>query len=457
MSIAGVVLPQQGAVFGRRLHHLARRSASVRKVMSRPFASNAPLALRPGWLPTGYLAQGRAFHTASLLADGTVLVTGGYDNNDAPLATCEIFDLTTSRWRPTGRMATARGHHAASVLPNGEVLVVGGTTRGISDVDHTTATAEIYSPVTGTWRAGEPLRTSRAFHTAAALLDGSVLVAGGYHGAHNQVGDAERFDPTSGQWHVAGTLEQARAGHTATLLENGHLLVAGGESGGIYELFPLGGAELFDPGTETWTGVGDSAEPPFTGHSAARLQDGRVLVSGGLTGLDVDPAGSRPWTALDTAGWGPNPHPGSSSWLVYTPAMPNARFLHTEALLADGTVLAIGGMFGGAMDGRGATGLSLVDQYTPGTPGRPDERGAWTSAPSMLEPRAAHTSTMLQDGSVLVSGGIDFVDGGVLDSAELYTPLPGLSGCAIPFAMMALVFGAGAAILGLTRFSGRLP
>src|ERR1700745_2321142 len=128
MSIAGVVLPQRGAVFGRRLRHLARRSASVRKVMSRPFASYAPLALRPGWLPTGYLAQGRVFHTASLLADGTVLVTGGYDNNDAPLATCEIYDPTTSRWRPTGKMATARGHHAAAVLPNGEVMVAGGTT-----------------------------------------------------------------------------------------------------------------------------------------------------------------------------------------------------------------------------------------------------------------------------------------------------------------------------------------
>jgi len=125
--------------------------------------------------------------------------------------------------------------------------------------------------------------------------------------------------------------------------------------------------------------------------------------------------------------------------------MANSRMLHTAALLADGTVLAIGGV---TEDPSGNTGLSAVDQYTAGTPriGGPLPSGTWTSAPSMLDQRAGHTSTVLQDGSVLVAGGADFVQGGALNTAELYTLLPDLSGCTFPFAMMVLVFSAGAAL-----------
>jgi hypothetical protein len=445
MSVATASLAPRRTPFPRGVVRRARRTAAVRSLVTLRTILLAPSATRAGWLPTGYLAEGRAFHTATRLADGTVLVAGGYGENSRPLASAEIYDPATSRWRSTGAMTTARGHHAAALLADGRVLVAGGTTRGISDVNNVTASAEVYLPATGTWRTVGPLRTSRAYHTATTLGDGTVLVAGGYHGPHDQVASAERFDPASLQWAAAGDLQMARAGHSATLLADGRVLVAGGEGGGVYFLLTFGSDEAYDPAAGTWRGHGDSVDVGFTGHAATRLADGRVLVSGGETGLD-DPAGPIPWTALDTAGWGLNPRPGL--WLVYTPSMGNPRWMHTSALLADGTVLAIGGMFGCNADGTGCSGLTAVDQYLPAPPGSGDERGTWVSAPHLLERRAAHTATNLPDGTILVAGGIDFLDGGALDSAELFNPaLPDLSGCALPLAM-AITAGAG---VGLAR------
>jgi hypothetical protein len=139
---------------------------------------------------------------------------------------------------------------------------------------------------------------------------------------------------------------------------------------------------------------------------------------------------------------------------MYTPLMGHARMLHASVLLGDGTVLAIGGLFGCHPDGTGCSGLTAVDQYQPGTPGRVGEQGTWMSAPHLLDARAAHTATALLDGTILVVGGLDFIDGGALDSAERYFPaLPDLSGCALPLAAAAI--GAAGLVYGITRRGAR--
>lgn len=98
----------------------------------------------------------RHWHTATLLRDGKVLVTGGAAG-DLYWSSSEIFDPATGRWTTTGPMAARRAGHSASALPDGTVFVVGGLTRYNTAVSST----EIYDATTGTWRPGPAMDAPR--------------------------------------------------------------------------------------------------------------------------------------------------------------------------------------------------------------------------------------------------------------------------------------------------------
>jgi len=78
------------------------------------------------WSATGSLAIGRAGHTATLLPNGTVLVSGGQDSNGLGLATAELYDLATGTWSFTGSLSNRRSGHTSTLLANRKVLIVGG-------------------------------------------------------------------------------------------------------------------------------------------------------------------------------------------------------------------------------------------------------------------------------------------------------------------------------------------
>src|ERR1700733_163712 len=78
-------------------------------------------AQQPGWSVTGSLGTPRSGHTATLLANGKVLVAGGYG-----LTSAEVYDPATGQWSATGSMISPRGEHLAVRLTNGKVLVAGG-------------------------------------------------------------------------------------------------------------------------------------------------------------------------------------------------------------------------------------------------------------------------------------------------------------------------------------------
>ncbi|CAF5173820.1 unnamed protein product, partial [Rotaria sp. Silwood1] len=77
------------------------------------------------WTITGNMNYPRDYHTASVLANGKVLVTGG-ENLFGLLNTAELYDPSTEIWTTTGNMNSARNLHTASVLTNGKVLIAGG-------------------------------------------------------------------------------------------------------------------------------------------------------------------------------------------------------------------------------------------------------------------------------------------------------------------------------------------
>ena len=97
------------------------------------------------WTETGSLNTARSSHTATLLPNGQLLVTGGYHSGPI-LASAELYNPATGLWTTTGSMVTARGAHTAALLPNGKVLVVGGF-----DGTSALASAELYDPATGLW------------------------------------------------------------------------------------------------------------------------------------------------------------------------------------------------------------------------------------------------------------------------------------------------------------------
>ena len=154
---------------------------------------------------TGSLKDALAYHTATLLPNGKVLVAGGENYNNGGLAQyllrAELYDPTKGKWTATGDLNTRRSHHTATLLPNGMVLVAGGENNSSN---YTLSKSELYDPTTGTWTNTGALKSARSDHTATLLANGKVLVVGGY-GLTNVLSSAEIYDPTTGKWTLTGS------------------------------------------------------------------------------------------------------------------------------------------------------------------------------------------------------------------------------------------------------------
>jgi Galactose oxidase, central domain len=348
-----------------------------------------------GFALTGSMATARSEHTATLLNNGKVLVIGGYSFN-GELSSAELFDPATGAFTPTGSMVTARFDHTATLLSNGKVLVTGGRNSGTS----TYSTAELFDPATGAFTPTGSLATERAMHTATLLNSGKVLVTGGFNSINpGALATAELFDPATGAFTPTGSMAAGRESHTATLLNNGKVLITGGNP----DNFPSstdGSAELFDPATGAFRRTGSMAAGR-AGHTAALLNGGRVLVTGGFyVPTDLSPGGTNATAELFDPATG-----------AFTPtgSMETARSLHTATLRNDGTVLVAGGEIA-------SNGLASAELFNPAD-------GTFLPTGSMGTIRSRHTATLLLDGRVLVTGGICTMSGTcplVLSTAELF-------------------------------------
>jgi hypothetical protein len=115
------------------------------------------------------MTQGRRFHTATLLADGTVLVAGGYSCCLTPSSTqgsAEVYDPAMGSWHSTGSLNQTRYGHTATLLPTGTVLVAGGQ----NDTSYL-ASAELYSPgaAAAPTSTGTPTPTAMATNTPTLM------------------------------------------------------------------------------------------------------------------------------------------------------------------------------------------------------------------------------------------------------------------------------------------------
>ena len=271
----------------------------------------------------GATSTGREFHTATLLPNGKVLITGGGDK----LNSAELYDPATNSFSQTGSMSISRIGHTATLLNDGTVLIVGGS----SD-----SRAEIFNPATGRFSSTGSLATARNSHTATRLPDGRVLIVGGRADylqpilSMNALSSSEIYDPRLGAFTSAGTMAFARTGHTATLLNNGTVLIAGGANSGV-----LASTEIYDPAAGQFL-AGPSMNMPRTSHAAAILPNGEVVLAGGI-----------PLVPQVYVGYAPTPtsevyDPLKNSF-TFTASMSDGRFWHTATALGDGRILIVGG------------------------------------------------------------------------------------------------------------------
>ncbi|MFY0582535.1 kelch repeat-containing protein [Cystobacter fuscus] len=328
------------------------------------------------WVRRGDLLLPRLRHEAVLLADGRVLVAGGFNRS------AEVYEPLGATWSATGSTLASHRGHAMTRLVDGRVLLVGGSPR---------ANAELYLPAHGEWRAAGLLHKLRYHPTATLLPDGRVLVIGGAtsEGGGEVLGSSELYDPAHDTWSLTGTLGTARMRHTATLLPDGRVLVVGGVDGSDH---PLASAEVFDPATGRFSPV----SAPQVGHgvhTATLLADGRVLVVGGL-GSGVPSAASAELYDPTTDAW-------TATGPVRTP-----RRAHTATLLPGGEVLVAGGY-------HPSTGiLTAAERFDPVS-------NTWSDTAPLNVDRYGHTATLLGDGTVLAVGGVSNHDSA---STESYFP-----------------------------------
>jgi len=280
------------------------------------------------FFPTGSMFIGRDGHTATLLPDGNVLIAGGYHADSSTfLDNAELYDPVSGFFSHTDSMVMSakRRFHTATLLSNGMVLLAGGSSATFGAMLNTVD--EIYDPVTKSFSlVTASMAVRRRWHTATSLPNGKALITGGWHDwAATNIHDL--FNPDSNSFESSPNhMNAGRYYHTATLLPSGKVLITGGTDGDNY----LDSSELYDPDSDTFSYTSGNMTMPRAQHVATLLSDGKVLITGGRSSSDILSAAEL----YD---------PASDRFSPTTDNMTIVRYQQTASMLADGMVLITGG------------------------------------------------------------------------------------------------------------------
>lgn len=321
--------------------------------------------------PFGALRQGDGDARAALLADGrTIIASGEWQGMGNPRARADTWDPVAG-FVSIDPPTIPRVSPTTTLLLDGRVLVTGGFGRPFQYESSAIASAEVWDPVTSTFLQTGSMATARVGHTATLLPDGRVLVVGGA-GPQGEAAEAEVWDPQTEAFSRAGALAHPRMGHAATLLLDGRVIVAGGVDMVTGEGFSV--VEVWDPSARSFEGAIALLDAPKS-VSLTRLASGTVMMAAAF----VAPSGYR-----GVVFWGPSGVPRQQS-----AEMAQHRDAHTATLLADGRVMVAGGR------SRGGDVLDSVELWDP-------DDGLFHDTAPLSRPVANHTAVLLADGRVLI-------------------------------------------------------
>jgi len=376
--------------------------------------SAGPVATASHFRPSGSMTVSRASQLAVGLSDGKVLVVGGLSTARSGIdrKKAEIYDPSSGTFHSTGSLVSIDQPGNAVLMPDGTVLVYGIRENWRSE-DETTPefVTEIFDPNSGKFSLAPAMNDDRARPSVTPLKDGSLLFAGGEpHDPRYQMGvsstaTAEVYEPKSRTFSKVASMHEQRTRHSATLLDDGAVLIAGGMNSNGF----LGSADIYDPATRQFRVTG-SMTTPRADHGAARLADGRVIIFGGAT--------SGGGTVLATEVYDPKTGRFSPSGEMYDPGI--GTYGRREivsmraASLQNGSILMMNvANVGGTLKIQRATYVEIYDPQT----------GRSKVIDGHFTPREWCSVTPLKNGDVLITGGEDPDKSSIVySSAELYLP-----------------------------------
>jgi parallel beta-helix repeat protein len=352
------------------------------------YLDTAELFLNGAWSYAGHLSTARAYHTATLLPNGQVLVAGGASvpvpyGSTVYYDSCELYDSgamsSDAAWSTTGSLNTARGFHAAILLNNGQVLVAGGSLLGVGDLK----SCELYgSPSTYLITSeADPHGTIAPSGTTTVALGGSqsytITAQLGYSISDVQV-DGVSVGPVNNY-----TFSNVSADHRihASISLLGYLITSEADPHGT--IAPSGTSIVTPGGSKSYTLTADP------GYSISDVQ---------VDGVSVGPVNNYTFSNVSADHRIYLSIVGSTTW-QYTGNMPNARYWHTATLLYNGKVLVAGGDY---PDNR------HCELYNPTS-------GSWISTGLLNYGRSVFRAELLTNGQVLAVGSTTI-------PSELYNP-----------------------------------
>jgi len=313
--------------------HVLLAGGSAFDPFAGPLTTSEVVDVQRGRRPAGGMRLARAHPKLVALKDGRVLAVD-------PGREAELYEPVTGAWSAAPPMAFDHGDSfGLARLKDGRVLVAGGRA---ALADEPTARVEIFDPLVDGWSEGPSLKTARELTTAVALPDGGALVFGGQDASKKPLRSVERLQPgVDGGWRKAAPMPLARVGAAAVLLTSeDRVLVAGGvapvqpplpkdappfadgERGAnavdLYDivldgwlpaasldrvkpklvaLAPLGDRTIaasdgalvdrYDPQLDRWFRIPPPPGGERRGSTLTRFNGGRLLLSGGRDGTDV--------------------------------------------------------------------------------------------------------------------------------------------------------------------------
>jgi Bacterial Ig-like domain (group 3)/Galactose oxidase, central domain/Kelch motif len=349
-----------------------------------------------------------------------ILLAGGVSGG-APSSSAEVYDTLNNSIVPIAALNTARSQHTATALANGKILIAGGQVSSPTGFS-ATATAELYDPNTQTFTALQGARScpgvpgcmsqARWGHSATLLPDGRVLIAGGADALESgTTNTAELYDPATQTFTLTGPMATQRIFHTAAWIPSEKKVLI---SGGYLVPFPdqaLDTSEYFDPATGQFS---PGPMLPVALASPASVSTGPCVfcLIGGMD-FAADPINNFSIFSAQTAGW-------ASAGTLNTPRSQFAAIpLGTSGLLVTG---------GSTRDTAGHDHVSATAEVNSlssnAWQGWKFANNASTcpgAAGCMAVARANHTASVLPDGRILLAGGQDDA-GNSLATTEIYDP-----------------------------------